>query len=88
MRIWNTTLNSDVYHHYMRPLLKTQGIMHKYEEFPDDHSAVNYRMDRNFPMLAKAVSESHGCYELTCSIDCVGLTGRSGAIRSIVYCSR
>jgi enterochelin esterase-like enzyme len=32
------------------------GISHTYEEFPDNHSAVDYRMDRSLPLLAKALS--------------------------------
>ncbi|MPZ12217.1 MAG: enterochelin esterase [Kiloniellaceae bacterium] len=35
--------------------LTAQDIDHVYEEFPDDHSAVDYRMDRSLPFLAKAL---------------------------------
>lgn len=31
------------------------GIAHVYEEFPDDHTAVDYRMDRSLPFLEKAL---------------------------------
>jgi S-formylglutathione hydrolase FrmB len=31
-------------------------IAHRYEEFPDDHSAVDYRMDESLPFLAKALA--------------------------------
>jgi S-formylglutathione hydrolase FrmB len=31
------------------------GIAHTYEEFDDDHSAVDYRMDRSLPFLEKAL---------------------------------
>ncbi len=31
------------------------GILHTYEEFPDDHTAVDYRMDRSLPFLEKAL---------------------------------
>jgi len=31
------------------------GIPHIYEEFSDDHSSVDYRMDRSLPLLAKAL---------------------------------
>ena len=31
------------------------GIAHRYEEFPDNHSAVDYRMDESLPFLAKAL---------------------------------
>ncbi len=37
--------------------LKAKGILHTYEEFPDNHSSVDYRMDRSLPFLAKALSE-------------------------------
>ena len=35
--------------------LERLGIAHLYEEFPDDHSAVDYRMDRSLPFLEKAL---------------------------------
>ncbi len=34
------------------------GVAHIYEEFPDDHSSVDYRMDRSLPVLAKALSSA------------------------------
>jgi S-formylglutathione hydrolase FrmB len=37
-------------------LLEQQQIAHVYGEFPDDHSAVDYRMDKSLPLLAKALS--------------------------------
>ncbi|HEY3777858.1 MAG TPA: alpha/beta hydrolase-fold protein [Rhizomicrobium sp.] len=37
-------------------LLEQQKVAHLYEEFPDDHSAVDYRLDRSLPLLAKALS--------------------------------
>ncbi len=40
----------------MHRLLTTQGVAHTYEEFPDDHSSVDYRMDVSLPILAKALS--------------------------------
>jgi enterochelin esterase-like enzyme len=36
--------------------LEQRGIAHRYEEFPDDHSGVDYRMDVSLPVLAKALS--------------------------------
>jgi enterochelin esterase-like enzyme len=36
--------------------LEGQGVSHTYEEFPDDHSSVDYRLDRSLPFLAKALS--------------------------------
>lgn len=36
--------------------LERQGVPHIYEEFPDDHSSVDYRMDKSLPILAKALS--------------------------------
>jgi hypothetical protein len=32
------------------------GIPHRYEEFPDNHTAVDYRMDESLPFLAKALA--------------------------------
>ena len=40
----------------MHRLLERLGVAHTYEEFPDDHSSVDYRMDVNLPILAKALS--------------------------------
>ncbi len=36
--------------------LERLGVAHTYEEFPDDHSSVDYRMDKSLPLLAKALS--------------------------------
>ena len=36
--------------------LETLGIAHRYEEFPDNHSGVDYRMDESLPFLAQAIS--------------------------------
>ena len=36
--------------------LETLGIAHRYEEFDDNHSTVDYRMDVSLPFLAKALS--------------------------------
>ena len=43
----------------MHRLLKAQRVMHVYEEFPDDHSSIDYRMDRSLPMLARALESLH-----------------------------
>jgi S-formylglutathione hydrolase FrmB len=32
------------------------GIAHRYEEFDDNHTAVDYRMDESLPYLAKALT--------------------------------
>lgn len=32
------------------------GIQHRYEEFPDNHSTVDYRMDESLPFLAQALT--------------------------------
>lgn len=37
-------------------LLTAQSTPHSYEEFPDNHSAVDYRMDISLPLLAKALT--------------------------------
>jgi enterochelin esterase-like enzyme len=39
----------------MHRLLETRKIPHVYEEFPDDHSSIDYRMDRSLPILAAAL---------------------------------
>ena len=36
--------------------LEEMGVPHTYEEFADDHTAVDYRMDVSLPLLAKALS--------------------------------
>jgi hypothetical protein len=36
--------------------LERLGVPHTYEEFPDDHTAVDYRMDTSLPILAKALA--------------------------------
>jgi hypothetical protein len=38
------------------PRLNALGIAHRYEEFPDNHSGVDYRMDESLPFLAQALS--------------------------------
>jgi len=37
--------------------LDAAGVKHVYEEFHDDHSSVDYRMDRSLPLLADALSK-------------------------------
>jgi hypothetical protein len=37
--------------------LERQGIAHRYEEFPDNHSGVDYRMDISLPYLADVLSK-------------------------------
>ncbi|SEL89569.1 Putative esterase [Roseateles sp. YR242] len=39
----------------MHQRLNALGVEHVYEEFPDDHTAVDYRMDISLPLLAKAL---------------------------------
>jgi hypothetical protein len=36
--------------------LNELGIAHRYQEFPDNHSGVDYRMDESLPFLAQALS--------------------------------
>lgn len=36
--------------------LERLGIRHEYEEFADDHSGIDYRMDRSLPFLARALT--------------------------------
>ncbi len=40
----------------MHRALQRLDIEHRYEEFPDDHSNIDYRMDHSLPFLAKALS--------------------------------
>ncbi|NNG03016.1 MAG: enterochelin esterase [Inquilinus sp.] len=40
----------------MHRALEQLAIPHHYEEFPDNHSSVDYRMDDSLPFLAKALS--------------------------------
>ena len=35
--------------------LAQAGIEHRYEEFPDTHSSIDYRMDRSLPFLYRAL---------------------------------
>ncbi len=35
--------------------LSEAGIAHRYEEFPDTHSNIDYRMDRSLPFLSRAL---------------------------------
>ena len=41
----------------MHALLEKRGVPHIYEEFADNHSSVDYRMDKSLPLLAKALSQ-------------------------------
>jgi S-formylglutathione hydrolase FrmB len=36
--------------------LERLGVPHIYEEFPDNHSSVDYRLDRSLPILGTALS--------------------------------
>jgi enterochelin esterase-like enzyme len=40
----------------MHKRLDALGVPHVYQEFPDDHTSVDYRMDVSLPILAKALS--------------------------------
>jgi enterochelin esterase-like enzyme len=40
----------------MHKRLDAFGVKHTYEEFPDNHNAVDYRMDVSLPILVKALS--------------------------------
>jgi len=37
--------------------LERLGVPHRYEEFPDNHSSVDYRMDESLPFLGRALME-------------------------------
>jgi S-formylglutathione hydrolase FrmB len=36
--------------------LERLGVPHRYEEFPDNHSSVDYRMDESLPFLVRALT--------------------------------
>ncbi|MGH6960636.1 MAG: alpha/beta hydrolase [Dongiaceae bacterium] len=38
--------------------LERLGVPHEYQEFPDDHTAVDYRMDVSLPFLARALTQA------------------------------
>tara|TARA_R110000868_G_scaffold58183_11_gene179882 strand:+ start:5586 stop:6596 length:1011 start_codon:yes stop_codon:yes gene_type:complete len=40
----------------MTKRLTEMGVEHTYQEFPDDHSSVDYRMDVSLPILSKALA--------------------------------
>jgi hypothetical protein len=40
----------------MHKRLTALDVNHVYEEFDDDHSSVDYRMDVSLPILAKALA--------------------------------
>lgn len=40
----------------MHKRLDAFGVKHTYEEFPDNHSSVDYRMDISLPLLGKALT--------------------------------
>ena len=40
----------------MTKRLTEMGVQHTYQEFPDDHSSVDYRMDVSLPILSKALA--------------------------------
>lgn len=39
----------------MHRRLQEMGVRHRYEEFPDDHSGIDYRMDVSLPFLVEAL---------------------------------
>ena len=40
----------------VRSSLEQLGVRHRYEEFPDNHSSVDYRMDESLPFLGLALT--------------------------------
>ena len=40
----------------MHRALTRHGVPHIYEEFTDDHTGIDYRMDRSLPLLSAALS--------------------------------
>ena len=37
--------------------LDALGVAHRYEEFPDNHTGVDYRMDAGLPLLVQALTD-------------------------------
>jgi S-formylglutathione hydrolase FrmB len=59
--IWLDCGNVDQYHlHFgarrLHRALERLGIAHRYEEFADDHTNIDYRMDASLPFLARALA--------------------------------
>jgi S-formylglutathione hydrolase FrmB len=42
----------------MHDRLTQMGVVHSYEEFSDNHSSIDYRMDRSLPVISKALAGS------------------------------
>ncbi|MEN3930077.1 alpha/beta hydrolase-fold protein [Microvirga sp. W0021] len=42
----------------MRRKLEEKGVAHIYEEFSDNHSSLDYRYDRSWPLMARALSRA------------------------------
>ncbi|HZH28702.1 MAG TPA: alpha/beta hydrolase-fold protein [Azospirillaceae bacterium] len=40
----------------LHAILGRGGVAHRYEEFPDDHSSIDYRLDESLPFLAAALA--------------------------------
>src|SRR5207237_8427859 len=64
----------DQYHiHYGTRLLSLRlaeaGVAHMYQEFDDNHSDVDYRMDVSLPFLYRAVKPGKSQKKLMCSAD-------------------
>jgi enterochelin esterase-like enzyme len=58
--VWIDCGRKDQYHllwgaRMLHQELEARGIAHTYEEFDDDHSDVDYRMDRSLPFLYRAI---------------------------------
>lgn len=59
--LWIDCGTRDQYHllwgaRMMREELVNANVPHRYEEFDDDHSDIDYRMDRSLPFLAASLS--------------------------------
>ena len=39
------------------PVWKVPGVAHIYEEFSDNHSSIDYRLDKTLPWMARLLSE-------------------------------
>ena len=42
-------------HRALSRRLNQHGIAHRYKEFPDNHTGIDYRMDESLPFLTQAL---------------------------------
>ena len=40
----------------MRDALLAANVVHEYQEFPDNHSSIDYRLDQSLPGIYRAIA--------------------------------